>query len=289
MEKLICEEFFTDFVLLHNGLSITRKHINVNNYDFKTKNTFVCLTGYSKILKLFFTNLIYKFMSPVVVIIIESDVVELEQLWLENLLIRRCYIWNKPFIHNKLISLPIGLNYYRHYNGIINWLKINNKPITNHSNILCLNHSPHTNTERGKLVEYATKNWMDFCNILPFIPPEKSYWKKSEIEGKIKIDVSNIKCYDEMRKYKFILSPAGAGIDCHRTWEALYIGCIPIVLNSIISDLYQDLPIVVVNDWSILTKQFLEEKYKEIEKNKKENKYNLSKLYLNYWTDKIIN
>jgi len=30
----------------------------------------------------------------------------------------------------------------------------------------------------------------------------------------------------------FTLSPAGAGLDCHRTWEALLLGSIPVVLRS---------------------------------------------------------
>ena len=52
--------------------------------------------------------------------------------------------------------------------------------------------------------------------------------------------------WEEQSQYQFILSPHGAGIDCFRTWEALVLGCIPIVKKSHISELFQDLPVIAV-------------------------------------------
>ena len=40
-------------------------------------------------------------------------------------------------------------------------------------------------------------------------------------------------------KYAFVLSPRGRGLDCHRTWEALCLGCIPIVKKSPITKLFR--------------------------------------------------
>jgi hypothetical protein len=48
----------------------------------------------------------------------------------------------------------------------------------------------------------------------------------------------------------FCVSPAGHGVDCHRTWEALYVGTIPVVLRSPVTDAHPDLPLVVLDDWS---------------------------------------
>ena len=56
----------------------------------------------------------------------------------------------------------------------------------------------------------------------------------------------------KLSKYKFILSPPGAGIDCHRTWEALYCGTIPIVISSSINELYEDLPVLTVSSWDVI-------------------------------------
>ena len=72
-----------------------------------------------------------------------------------------------------------------------------------------------------------------------------------------------------MKDYKFILSPPGVGEDTHRTWEALYVGCIPIVRSSNLNELYKDLPVLIVDDWNIITKDFLESEYKNIQKKKK--------------------
>src|SRR5207237_409730 len=40
------------------------------------------------------------------------------------------------------------------------------------------------------------------------------------------------KIYERNRQYPYWLSPRGGGIDCHRTWEALYLDIIPIVWNN---------------------------------------------------------
>ena len=48
----------------------------------------------------------------------------------------------------------------------------------------------------------------------------------------------------------FCVAPQGNGIDTHRVWEALYLGTIPIVTRSVLSDQHPDLPMVVLDDWS---------------------------------------
>jgi hypothetical protein len=40
-----------------------------------------------------------------------------------------------------------------------------------------------------------------------------------------------IELYEKIN-YAFVASPYGGGPDCHRTWEALILGCIPIVKSS---------------------------------------------------------
>ena len=57
---------------------------------------------------------------------------------------------------------------------------------------------------------------------------------------------------ENMSSYKFVICPPGNGVDTHRLWEALYMGCIPIVLRHHIYDGYK-LPIIQVNSWSEVT------------------------------------
>ena len=84
-----------------------------------------------------------------------------------------------------------------------------------------------------------------------------------------------------MSKCKFVISPPGNGIDCHRTWEALYVGSMPIVLKNKIYDNWIDLPIMQVDDFCEITKHSLDDFSKKI--------FNFEKLSLKYWKDLLDN
>jgi hypothetical protein len=53
-------------------------------------------------------------------------------------------------------------------------------------------------------------------------------------------------------RYMFIASPPGNGIDCHRTWEAMYLGSVPIVLRSEAMAAFeaQGMPLFIVDSYS---------------------------------------
>lgn len=51
-------------------------------------------------------------------------------------------------------------------------------------------------------------------------------------------------------QYPFVVSARGNGLDCHRTWELLYLGCIVITKRSSLDPLYSGLPVVLVSDWT---------------------------------------
>ena len=86
-----------------------------------------------------------------------------------------------------------------------------------------------------------------------------------------------------------MVSPPGSCVEGHRTWDAMYIGVVPIVKRSITTDYFEKigLPLWVVDDWSEISQisdKYLNNKYEEIMINS-----DLSKLYIDYWTDKIKN
>ena len=54
---------------------------------------------------------------------------------------------------------------------------------------------------------------------------------------------------------------AGRGLDTHRTWESLALGCIPITVVDPLTPLYNHLPVITVSDVSELTPKNLEEWY----------------------------
>jgi hypothetical protein len=84
-------------------------------------------------------------------------------------------------------------------------------------------------------------------------------------------------------KYAFVLSPFGHGLDCHRTWEALCLGCIPIVIKSGLDPLYEGLPVLILNSYKEITTELLEKTIIEF----KDKKWDMEKLKLEYWVNKI--
>jgi hypothetical protein len=86
-----------------------------------------------------------------------------------------------------------------------------------------------------------------------------------------------------LREHRFALSPPGRGLDTHRTWEALMVGTIPIIIRSPLDILYDKLPVLIIDDWSIITPEYLEERYVEFKKGT----YDFSRLYAPYWKEKV--
>jgi len=65
-------------------------------------------------------------------------------------------------------------------------------------------------------------------------------------------------------RYGFVASPVGHGLDSHRTWEALALGCIVLVEASAIDAIFSEnsLPVVAVPSlkaWAAFTAQSLQE------------------------------
>ena len=49
---------------------------------------------------------------------------------------------------------------------------------------------------------------------------------------------------------KFVISPPGNGPDCHRTWESIYLGAIPVVLRRTWPFIQDEIPVLVVETWA---------------------------------------
>ena len=169
---------------------------------------------------------------------------------------------NVAFSHPKLKCLPIGLEnelWGRHYVDMLNCIRSSGHKAEK-KYLLYMNFTAATNSSVRRPVYNHFVN-KDFCHVTGRMDTE-SYLK----------DVIHA---------KFVLSPHGNGLDCHRTWEALYLGVIPVVKKSSLDPLYEGLPVVIVNDWSEITREFLEQKYKEMSGST----YRLEKLYMPYWQD----
>jgi hypothetical protein len=90
-------------------------------------------------------------------------------------------------------------------------------------------------------------------------------------------------------RYKFLLSPPGNGLDTHRTWEAMYLGVVPIVKDSIAMRSFGrlGLPIWILRDWDellLIKEQDLEAKYDELKAG-----FRNPALFMDYWRRLIRN
>jgi hypothetical protein len=58
-----------------------------------------------------------------------------------------------------------------------------------------------------------------------------------------------------MGSHEFAACPRGNGVDTHRVWEALYLGVVPVVDRSPLTEHFaaRGLPLVLVDDWSEVT------------------------------------
>ncbi len=169
------------------------------------------------------------------------------------------------FKHSKLFNIPIGIanRKWAHGNNDIfaqQIKKFRSSPVA-HKKLLYLNFSLSTYPERRKVYELFK---------------DKAYCTVSE--------PTNLSKYlNDLAHHVFTLSPRGNGLDCHRTWEALLMGSIPIVITSSLDPLYKDLPVLIINDWKEITEEFLIAKFQEM--NSKPFKKN--KIYFDYWLNKI--
>ena len=85
-----------------------------------------------------------------------------------------------------------------------------------------------------------------------------------------------------LSKFKFVISPEGRGDDCHRHYEALLAGCIPIIeYNEKILKKYEELPVLYTKDYSEITPEYLIKIYNKMILKK----YNFSKLMFSYFSE----
>lgn len=90
---------------------------------------------------------------------------------------------------------------------------------------------------------------------------------------------------DDIYNHKYVICPAGNGVDTHRFWEALYMGSIPIVKKNINNWFYNDMPVLYVNDWEAVTEDLLDAMWSMYMKGE----WDKQKLTFEYWKNRILN
>lgn len=200
------------------------------------------------------------------------------QKLLSSPLLLAWYAQNRDTDHPKLHSLPIGINLHNLWANPLQWgggfilptlqeLQLRtiakNAPnfLDREQKIFC---NWHFSIDRADRRECLEKIDQSICHFQPEPKPMVDTWEMQS-------------------QYQFVLSPHGAGLDCHRTWEALLLGCIPIVKTAKINDLFEDLPVIAVNEWEEINQHFLKSAAQEMA----QKSHKLEKLTTSYWKSKI--
>ena len=93
--------------------------------------------------------------------------------------------------------------------------------------------------------------------------------------------------YAKIARSKYVLCPEGTGIDCHRTYEAIYFDAIPIMKSNKMNNFFKDLPVVLVSDWGFITEDWLLDNYSEhLSRLSKWKSANPTWIYPQYWMNR---
>ena len=184
--------------------------------------------------------------------------------------------------HPKIIQMPIGLDYHTISNNPNHHWKMNEE-----------GHSPIE--QEGTMINIQLKMKLFFERIpkiyINFSMGNDKFKHRKTAMDQIPIELMEIRqefsprtvIWNNFTEYSFVLSPFGMGMDCHRTWEILCLGAIPIIKTSVFANMFADLPVLMVNEWSDITEELLQNTIREF----KNRAFNYDKLTLQYWVKQI--
>ena len=246
--KVIQGERFQDLCsvqiskLEHKQLESNTNSIDIDDYDFTNYdnaelvyvNSSLLNTTKPKLIESKLYDKLSEFRNPFRLVLHNSDD-EFGEKQLKYLDIPNCkkiYTQNMNVKHPQVEPLPIGIA-----NSFWEWgdSKVVEEVINegfSDTNPLFI----YANFTKGDGVRYERRK--DCYDIL------------SE-NGIIMQESTDYKTYlQDLKKFKFCLSPEGNGIDCYRTWEALYMRTIPICKRSVMIEKFaKTFPIYIVDDW----------------------------------------
>ena len=194
--------------------------------------------------------------------------------FIENPRILHWFCQNATVNHRKLTNLPIGLDYHTFQHEA------------------SAKQQEYTLQHIRKQTRHFTKRKM-LCYINFSLPPKNYAYRfdREEALKELPTELCSFEkprqkrtvCWQHQSECAFVVSPFGNGIDCHRTWEALVLGCIPIVRTSGIDPMYNGLPVLIVQKWSDVTETLLRNTIEAFE----QRTFQYQKLTLYYWVKRI--
>jgi hypothetical protein len=267
-------------------LNLTQYHtcnINMNYLNLKERIIVFCIhsIGYINKLLPFLKNVSKPF---ILITAMEDDQLplDIDKSFMNKILsspfFKHWFSINKTIPNNdKFTSIPYGLDYWT----------LTTKPY--------FGENIQTIIQQNVVLESITNNMTQFSQRIPkiygnfhlnFTDDRHGGWRK-KILNIISKDIifyepvvlSRIESYKNMSKFSFVVSPFGHGFDCIRTFEALCLGCIVIMRKSFLDVIYEDLPVLLVDEWTDINESLLNKTLDEF----KDKQFNYDKLKMDYW------
>lgn len=260
------------------------------NYDFSkllpNSSLYICNSAIPKFVSMFDVLVIH----PIVLVSGDSDVSIPNDVFnsheeflsfIENPKIIHWFAQNTIGKHPKLSKIPIGLDYHTMSNYESHPWGPRTSPQTQEEILVQIKDASSHFEKRFPLIysnchfSINTRFASDRINAIESIPRELVFYEEAMHP--------RIDNWKTQSNFAFVLSPHGNGLDCHRTWEALCLGCIPIVKTSALDELYTNLPVLIVNSWDEVSSKLLETTISSFS----QKSFNYEKLDLKYWVNRI--
>jgi len=198
-------------------------------------------------------------------------------------LIRWCSQNNTIQKFPSIVQIPLGIDYHSVYNNPKAWKQIvdGDTPLNQEQYLINIVNKSKPFYQRIKKIyvnyDVNADRFGQRRDCLKKIHPSllKMYQKK----------IRRTNTWENTIQYAFVLSPYGQGMDCHRTWEALILGSIPIIKSKEFVKMFEDLPVLIVNDWSEINQALLDKTIEAF----KNRTFNYDKLTLEFWKQKCFN
>jgi hypothetical protein len=161
--------------------------------------------------------------------------------------VRHWFAQNAAVVHPGLTPIPIGLERPSASGGRTRPEAFQRAVLQAAStqNLTYLSHSDRTNRWERMPIRWSL-SWRDWVTARGGRMPFEEYLQ-------------------EMARHRSVISPPGNGLDCHRTWEALYLGVIPLVRDCpAMRSLASLFPIALFDTLATLTRRRVEEQISRV-------------------------
>lgn len=201
---------------------------------------------------------------------------------LEDARLSKWYAQNLLTEHEKIVQIPIGMDYHTLWNfpEWCEWGLKRQSPIAQEHALLKVFESA---------LPFEKRLFSGYCNWHFHLDRGDRQDCFAKLDKQIsfveKHPLSRISTWQRQAEMMFVTSPQGVGVDCHRTWEALLLGCIPVIKRSSFARIFEDLPVVILNDWSEFNPTTMNDHLNMMIGKK----YNYAKLFNKYWSSMINN